>query len=101
MDFSITADQQELVDLVRRILRDGATHEHLQQLEREGWSVFDRDLWRRLAEAGVTGIAIPEKYDGGGLGFVELALVCEEVGRAVAPVPAAHTLPAAYVLGRH
>ena len=101
MDFSITGDQQELRDLVRRILHDGATHERLQQLEREGWSVFDRELWRRLAEAGVTGIAVPERHDGGGLGFVEVALVCEEVGRAVAPVPAAHTLSAAYVLGRH
>jgi alkylation response protein AidB-like acyl-CoA dehydrogenase len=101
MDFSLTDDQVSLRDLAREILQDGATHEHLQQLEREGWSVFDRPLWQRLADAGITGIAVPEAHGGGGLGFLELAVVFEEVGRVVAPVPAVPTLATAYVLARH
>ena len=100
MDFSLTEDQTSLRDLAREILRDTVTNEHLQSLERQGWSVFDRDLWAKLAEAGVTGIAVPEAHGGGGLGFLEVALVCEEVGRTVAPVPAVATLATAYVLGR-
>jgi len=101
MDFSITDDQAALRDLVRQILRDGATHDHLKDLEKQGWSVFDRDLWQRLADAGITGIALPEAHGGGGLGFIELAIVFEEVGRTVAPVPAVPTLAASYVLGKH
>ena len=49
---------------------------------------FDRELWAELAEAGLLGIALPERRGGGGLGFLELCLVLEEVGRTVAPVPA-------------
>jgi alkylation response protein AidB-like acyl-CoA dehydrogenase len=101
VDFSLTDDQVSLRDLVREILRDTVTNERLQGLEREGWSVFDRALWGKLAEAGVTGIAVPEAQGGGGLGFLEIALVCEEVGRTVAPVPAVATLATAYVLARH
>src|SRR3954447_17132151 len=101
MDFSLTDDQVSLRDLTREILRDGATHEHLQELERHGWSVFDRPLWQKLATSGITGIALPEDQGGGGLGFLELTLVFEEVGRAVAPVPAVPTLVTAYVLGAH
>src|SRR4051794_41136305 len=101
MDFSLTDDQKSLRDLARDILRDAATNEHLQELERAGWSVFDRPLWQKLATAGITGIAVPEAQDGGGLGFLELSLVFEEVGRAVAPVPAVATLTTAYVLAMH
>jgi alkylation response protein AidB-like acyl-CoA dehydrogenase len=101
MDFSITDDQRELRDLARRILGDGATHEHLAELEAESDSVFDRELWQRLAAAGITGIAIPEEHGGGGLGFLELAVVWEEVGRTVAPIPAVPALATAYVLARH
>jgi alkylation response protein AidB-like acyl-CoA dehydrogenase len=101
VDFSLTDEQSSLRDLAREILRDTVTNEHLQGLERTGWSVFDRALWATLAGAGITGIAVPEAQGGGGLGFLEVALVCEEVGRMVAPVPAVATLATAYVLGRH
>lgn len=101
MDFGITDDQRALQDLAREILLDATTHERLQALESRGWAVFDGDLWRRLADAGITGIAIPEQYGGGGLGFLELALVFEEVGRTVAPVPAVPTLATSYVLAAH
>src|SRR4051812_43210249 len=101
MDFSLTDDQKSLRALAREILVDGATHDHLQQLEKEGWSVFDRLLWQKLATAGITGIAVPEVQGGGGLGFLELSIVFEEIGRSVAPVPAVATLATAYVLGVH
>src|SRR4051795_13458950 len=101
MDFSITEDQQSLQKLAQQILTERATHDHLKELEQQSWSVFDRDLWRQLAGAGITGIALPESAGGAGLGFVELGLVLEQVGRAVAPVPAAPTLVTAYVLGKY
>lgn len=46
------------------------------------------DAWRALgAELGVLGLAVPEKWGGGGAGVVETAVVAEELGAALAPVP--------------
>jgi alkylation response protein AidB-like acyl-CoA dehydrogenase len=87
MDFGFSAEQQAIAELARQILSEGATHERLRALERGGGPRFDRALWRKLADAGLIGVAVPEAHGGGGLGFVELTLVLEEIGRTVAPVP--------------
>jgi alkylation response protein AidB-like acyl-CoA dehydrogenase len=100
MDFALTDDQVSLRNLAREILTEQVTNAHLKALETESFSVFDRGVWKQLADAGLTGIAVPEEYGGAGLGFVDLAIVLEEIGRAVAPVPAVATLTTAYVLGR-
>ena len=62
---------------------------------------FDRDLWSALANAGLLGAVVPEQYEGLGLGAVELALVCEQLGRSVAPVPLVETLLAAWCIAVH
>ncbi len=86
MDFSFTEEQQEIQGLAAQILGDKVTHERLKEVEASAeW--FDRDLWAELAKAGLVGIALPEDVGGGGFGILEAALVLEEVGRTVAPVP--------------
>lgn len=48
----------------------------------------DTDLWKRLTqEIGVAGLAVPEERGGAGASWREVAVVAEELGRAVAPVP--------------
>ncbi|MEW1654850.1 acyl-CoA dehydrogenase family protein [Streptomyces sp. NPDC093707] len=48
----------------------------------------DADLWRELATGiGAAGLLVPEEYGGAGAGPREAAVVLEELGRAVAPVP--------------
>ena len=101
MDFSITDDQQSLQTLAREILTDVVTHDHLKKLEADSWSIFDRELWQKLADAGITGIAVPESAGGAGLGFIEVGLILEQIGRTVAPVPAAPTLVTSYVLAKN
>lgn len=94
MDFTTTEDQQALVALAREILGDFASPERLAGLEEDGtW--FDRDLWSRLAAAGVVGAALREDVGGGGVGFLELALLLEQVGAHVAPVPLLETVVSA------
>ncbi len=89
MDFSFTDDQDELRGLANRVLTDRCTPEHLKEVAfGEGSTGVDLDLWRELAELGIVGIGLPESAGGGGLGFAEIAIVLEEVGRTVAPVPA-------------
>jgi 3-oxocholest-4-en-26-oyl-CoA dehydrogenase beta subunit len=100
VDFSLTEEQSSLRGLAREILTEQVTNAHLKALEAKSDSVFDPGLWRQLAEAGITGIAVPEQYGGAGLGFLDLALVFEEIGRTVAPVPAVATLATAYVLAK-
>jgi len=53
----------------------------------DGARNFDPDLWQKVAEMGWTATAIPEEYGGLGLGYYELAIIAEELGRAVAPIP--------------
>ena len=48
---------------------------------------FDQGLWDRLVDMGTTTMGLPETVGGDGAGMVELALVAEEFGRAIAPVP--------------
>jgi alkylation response protein AidB-like acyl-CoA dehydrogenase len=53
----------------------------------EGTTGFDEGLWASFAEMGFAGLMIPEAQGGLGLGAVEMALVLEETGRVLAPVP--------------
>jgi alkylation response protein AidB-like acyl-CoA dehydrogenase len=49
---------------------------------------YDLKLWRTLAdEVGVAGLAVPEELGGHGASAREVAVVAEELGRSVAPVP--------------
>lgn len=48
---------------------------------------FNQGLWDRLVEMGTTTMGLPESAGGDGAGMVELELVAEEFGRAIAPVP--------------
>jgi acyl-CoA dehydrogenase len=87
MDFGFTEEQQEVQGLARRILEDKVTDDLLREVEARGDDRFDRDTWSALAEAGLLGIGLPEKFGGGGFGLIEQYLVLEEIGRTVAPVP--------------
>ena len=58
----------------------------LARLERG--AAYDATVWRTLAtEMGLAGIAVPEKFGGGGASLREAAVVLEELGRAVTPAP--------------
>ncbi|MDT7570247.1 MAG: 3-oxocholest-4-en-26-oyl-CoA dehydrogenase beta subunit [Actinomycetota bacterium] len=97
MDFTTTEDQQALVGLATQILAEQATPKRLEELESSGgW--YDETLWRHLAEAGVVGAALSDDVGGGAMGFTELALVLEQVGAHVAPVPLLETVLAALAI---
>ena len=57
------------------------------RLQMEDTRGFSDGFWQQLAELGWTGIALPEAHGGAGLGAVELAVVLEEMGAALAPAP--------------
>lgn len=91
MDLSHTPDQESLRALARQVLTDHATPQRIAEVE-ESEERIDRQLWAALATAGLLGVSVPEEHGGSGLGIVELCILLEEVGRAVAPVPVYPTL---------
>jgi alkylation response protein AidB-like acyl-CoA dehydrogenase len=75
-----TPEQRALRGAVRALI---AAH----QAQAEGGE-GDLRLWRRLcAEIGVAGLAVPERFGGAGAGPVEVSIVAEELGRALAGTP--------------
>jgi alkylation response protein AidB-like acyl-CoA dehydrogenase len=75
MDWSFTEEQEQIAALTRQILESELTEEM-----RRAVGPFDADLYGTLSDAGVLDPS---------LGLIELCRVLVEVGRAVAPVPAA------------
>ena len=86
MDFALTDDQRAIQEAARAFLTDAASPDAVRAAV-EGATGFDETLWQGLAEMGFPGLMIPESHGGLGLGAVETALVLEEMGRCLAPVP--------------
>jgi alkylation response protein AidB-like acyl-CoA dehydrogenase len=86
MDFASTPEQTAAGELAGTILKDTCTPDRLKAVD-ASTERFDRGVWATLADAGLVGLPLPERYDGGGLGLLELCSVLVEVGRHVAPVP--------------
>ena len=86
MNFDFSDEQKELQGQARRYLKDRCDPTVPRRVL-EGDEPYAQDLWQGLAEQGFTGAAIPEEYGGVGFGYLELCVIAEELGRAVAPVP--------------
>ncbi len=85
MDFGLTDDQRDIQRTARELLAERARPDRVREHAEAGR--MDDVLWRELCELGWPGIAISEQHGGQGLGLVELSILCEELGRGVAPVP--------------
>jgi alkylation response protein AidB-like acyl-CoA dehydrogenase len=69
-------DLRDLRDLVRKVV---AKHLPLQEARHADAAAARRAGWAALAELGLLGIAIPERYGGSAAGLAEQAIVCEEL----------------------
>jgi alkylation response protein AidB-like acyl-CoA dehydrogenase len=96
MDFGLTDDQRDIQRTAREMLADRAKPERVREHAEAGTT--DTELWRELSELGWPGIAVAEEHGGQGLGTVELAILCEELGRSIAPVPFLPTVLAATLI---
>ncbi|MFJ9245195.1 acyl-CoA dehydrogenase family protein [Streptomyces sp. NPDC101776] len=101
MDASFTAEQDEIRRTLRELLTKRCGPAELRAAV-DSPVGHDPALWAALADKlGLPGLALPESYDGVGASATELALGCEEMGRALAPSPllATAVLVAPLVLG--
>ncbi len=91
MNFDFSDEQKQLRDTARKFLAEKCPPKAVRAVI-EGSAPYDRDLWKGLAEMGFLGVAIPESYGGTGAGHLELCVIAEEMGRALAPVPFSSTV---------
>lgn len=92
MNFDFSDDQKALKDQARRFLADKSSSKAVRAVLNDAAVSFDKDLWKGVAELGWLGAAIPEEQGGLGLGRLELCVLAEEIGRAVAPIPFSSTV---------
>lgn len=91
MNFDFSDDQKQLRDEARKFLTEKCPPKAVRNVL-DGKEPYDRALWKGLAEMGFLGVAIPEAYGGAGAGHLELCVIAEEMGRALAPVPFSSTV---------
>ncbi|MGJ5073779.1 acyl-CoA dehydrogenase family protein [Bradyrhizobium sp. SZCCHNR1015] len=91
MNFDFSDDQKQLRDQARKFLAEKCPPKAVRVVL-DGKESYDRALWKGFAEMGFLGVAIPEEYGGAGAGHLELCVIAEEVGRALAPVPFSSTV---------
>ena len=86
MNFDFNDEQREIKSTAREFLASRFKPEKVRELA-ESESPYDENLWREMCELGWPGIAISEEHGGQGLGTVELVILQEEMGYALAPSP--------------
>jgi alkylation response protein AidB-like acyl-CoA dehydrogenase len=85
MNFDFTDDQQAIKRTANELLAARFKSERVRELAEA--ETYDDDAWKEMCELGWAGIFIEEEHGGQGLGIVELVILMEELGYALAPVP--------------
>ncbi|VIO68014.1 Acyl-CoA dehydrogenase [Bradyrhizobium ivorense] len=91
MNFDFSDEQKQMRDEARKFLSEHCPPKAVREVL-DGKAPYDKALWKGLAEMGFLGVAIPEKFGGAGAGHLELCVIAEEMGRALAPVPFSSTV---------
>jgi alkylation response protein AidB-like acyl-CoA dehydrogenase len=92
VNFAFSDEQEEFRAALRRFLAErapsAAIRRAMERPEGLGRDLWMREVWKQAcAELGLGGIAIPERFGGQGFGCLEVGIVQEELGRALAPTP--------------
>ncbi len=99
MDFGFSEEQEMLRQSARNLLEKGCPSTLVRRLMEEERG-YEPELWKKIAELGWLGLVIPEAYGGSALGYVDLVLVLEEMGRVVLPSPFIWTVMVAEAINR-
>jgi alkylation response protein AidB-like acyl-CoA dehydrogenase len=97
MNFDFTDDQQAIKRTAREFLSARYKLETVRELAGDERGYTD-EQWREIAELGWPGVVVPEEHGGLGLGVVELVVIAEEIGYALAPTPLHSDVAAAVLL---
>lgn len=96
MDFDLNEDQELLKKTAREFLTAECPARLVREVEKG--SDYSRELWEKMAGLGWVGLPVEEDLGGSGAGFLDMCLLVEEIGRALAPVPFISTALCEYAL---
>lgn len=86
MYFAFDSDQEEFRSSLRRLLSERAPMTRVREVAEYG--TYDDRIWQLLtSDMGIPGLHIAEEFGGGGFSVLETAIVAQELGRALTPVP--------------
>ncbi len=85
MNFEFGEEQELLREQARGFLAEHCAPSVVRAVL-DGDADHDAALWRKVADMGWTATVIPEEFGGLGLSYLELVVIAEELGRAVAPI---------------
>jgi alkylation response protein AidB-like acyl-CoA dehydrogenase len=97
MNFELTDDQRAIKGTANEFLAARYKLETVRELA-ESDDGFTDDQWREVAELGWPGVVVPEQHGGLALGAIELLVIQEEMGYALAPSPLLSTVSAGLLL---
>jgi alkylation response protein AidB-like acyl-CoA dehydrogenase len=97
LNFDLTDEQQMLQSAAREFLASRLKSEQIRALA-ESDDAFDEGLWREMSELNWPGLMVSEAYGGQELGTIELAVLMEQLGYALAPGPIFSSMLAAIAL---
>jgi len=86
MDFSFSEEQEMLRTMARDFLEKECTEKFVREIE-AGDKGYSPEMWRQIAELGWLGLIFSEKYGGTAGNYMDLAVLYEEIGRAMFPAP--------------
>lgn len=99
MDALLNEDEKMLRDTARSFLEAECPPALARRMETDELG-YPPELWRKVAKLGWPGMALPEKYGGLDLPMVQLGILMEELGRAIAPLPLHSTVVAALTIAK-
>lgn len=91
MNFEFSEEQDLLRDQARSFLSNKSNLTKVRAVL-EGDQSYDQELWKGVVDLGWPAAIIPENYGGLGLGYLELCVLAEELGRSLAPTPFASSV---------
>lgn len=86
MDLDFSEEQVMLRDTARGVCTELSPSAVVRAMEQDE-AGYSAPFWGQLAELGITSLGIPEAHGGMAWGALEMAIVYEEFGRALAPSP--------------
>ncbi|HWP66538.1 MAG TPA: acyl-CoA dehydrogenase [Candidatus Limnocylindria bacterium] len=92
MALVLSEEQRLLQRTAREFVTGRSSMKRIRELRDRADLGFSPELWREMAALGWAGIVLPEQYGGIGLGYADLMVVMEELGRGLMPEPMLSTV---------
>ena len=92
MDIAFSEEQEMLRNTASDFLANECPKTVVRELEEDEEKGYSPEIWRKMADLGWMGLAIPEEYDGMGMSFQDLTIILEEMGKNILPGPFLCTL---------